>query len=321
MRTTIEPLSQSPPRGVSPDAANGMMRFLRRHPVFAYYVLTFGISWGGIVLVLGPGGMFSTGDTMPIAGGVTLVAGPAVAGVLLTALLQGRDGLRLLGTRLRRWRVGARWYAVALLTGPLVMGATAVGLSLASGAYPGFDSAGDMVSTVLAGTALGLMIGVFEELGWTGYALPQLRRRHGVLTTGVVMGLLWGVWHFPMFAGTSDPSGALPTALVVAVFLFAWLPPYRVLMTWVNDRAESLPIAMLMHAPISATAFILGAAASGGSSGLEILLPSLCWGAGFWVLVAVVAWVNRGHLTRRPPVLGGRLTEAGALRPGRVPPA
>ena len=61
------------------------------------------------------------------------------------------------------------------------------------------------------------------------------------------MGLLWGLWHFPMFAGTRDPTGTLPAACGRPL-LFAWLPPYRVLMVWVYDRTESLPIAMLMHA-------------------------------------------------------------------------
>jgi uncharacterized protein len=100
----------------------------------------------------------------------------------------------------------------------------------------------------------------------------------------------------PMFAGTRDPTGTLPAALVVALYLFAWLPPYRVLMVWVYDRTESLPIAMLMHVPISVNAFVI---ASEATSSAALVVPVLIWGAALWVIVAVAAWANGGSLTRR----------------------
>jgi uncharacterized protein len=61
----------------------------------------------------------------------------------------------------------------------------------------------------------------------------------------------------PTLRGRTDPDGTVPAALLVVVFLFAWLPPYRVLMVWVYDRTESLLLAYLMHVPISTTMFIL----------------------------------------------------------------
>jgi uncharacterized protein len=276
--------------------------FTRRHPVPTFYALAFAISWGAILLILGPDGLFSTGATMPLAGGAALLAGPSISGIGLTVLIDGKSGLRRLVSRLRQWRVGARWYAVALLTGPLVMVATVFGLSLASPEFRSdFLMADDKLSIVVSGIVVGLLVGFFEELGWTGFALPRMRRRYGVVTTGLVMGLLWSAWHFPMFAGTTDPTGTLPAVLVVAVLLFAWLPPYRVLMAWVYDRTESLLIAMLMHVPISVTTFTL---ASGATSGTALLAPVLIWGAAFWVMVTMVAWANGGHLTRRQDVAG-----------------
>jgi CAAX protease family protein len=127
---------------------------------------------------------------------------------------------------------------------------------------PDLLTADDKLSMVVTGIVVGPMVGFFEELGWTGLALPRLRRGYGVLTAGLVRGLLWGAWHFPMFAGTTDPTGTLPAALVVAVLLFAWLPPYRVLMVWVYGRTESLPMAMLMHVPISVTALVVASEAT-----------------------------------------------------------
>lgn len=298
MATTMKRAPTTLPSEDAGTLGNRMFAVVTRHAVAAYYLMTFAISWGGIVLVMGPDGMFSTGATMTIAGGALLTAGPSGAGIFLTGLLDGRAGFRQLGTRLSRWRVGVRWYFVALLTGPLLIGATTVGLTLASSSFrPHIASLGDPWSIVVAGIALGLMVAVLEELGWTGFALPRLRERHGVLTTGLVMGVLWSLWHFPMFAGTTDPSATVPDAVVVAVFLFAWLPPYRVLMVWVNDRTDSLFLAILMHAPISATTFVLASAGSDATSGIAMLIPLLVWGALLWMTVAAVAWANGGRLS------------------------
>jgi membrane protease YdiL (CAAX protease family) len=261
----------------------------------AYYALTFAISWGGILLAVGPDRFFATGTTMAVAGVVSL-AGPSVAGVLLTGLVDGRAGLRRLMSRLRRWRVGARWYAVALLTGPFVLGTTVFGLSLASPEFrPDIVTADSKLSIAVAGIAVGLVGPFLEELGWTGFALPRLRRRHSVFTTGLVMGLLWGAWHLPLFARDTDPQGTVPATLLVAALLFAWLVPYRVLMVWVYDRTGSLLVAYLMHAPITATIYILG---SEVTSGTAVVTQVLVWGLFFWVTVATVAWANGGHLTR-----------------------
>ena len=174
-------------------ARTGIAGFIRRHPVPVFYALAFAISWGGILLILGPDGLFSTGTTMPLAGGAALLAGPSIAGVLLTGLVDRRSGLRRLVSQLRRWRVGARWYAAALLTGPLVMGATVFALSLASPEFrPDLLGADNKLSIVVTGIVVGLTVGFFEELGWTGFALPRLRQRYGIVTTGLVWGCSGG---------------------------------------------------------------------------------------------------------------------------------
>ena len=97
--------------------------FIKRHPLLTYFALAFAISWGGVLIVAGgPGGISANSEASEMQ--LTflypaLIVGPSVAGILLTALLYGRVGLRELRSRLLKWRVGARWYAVALLTAPL----------------------------------------------------------------------------------------------------------------------------------------------------------------------------------------------------------
>ena len=283
--------------------------FVKSHPVLSYYAMVFAISWGGILLVvgLGPGGIPATkeqvGALMPFML-LALFAGPSVAGLVMTGLLYGREGFRDLFARMRRWRVGARWYAVALLTAPLLVTATLLALSLTSPEFlPTIFASDDKVTLVLFGIGWGLVGGgLLEELGWTGFAVPTLlRQRHGVLATGLFVGVLWGLWHFLIsFWASGTASGALSLAgfLPAVLFYVGSLPAYRVLMVWVYDRTgESMLVAMLMHASFSASMLIqqpLGLA----------LVPGLAWNlvlaAALWVVVGAVALAQGGHLTQHP---------------------
>ena len=282
--------------------------FIKSHPVMSYYAMVFLISWGGILLVvgLGPSGIPATkeqvGALMPFML-LALFAGPSVAGLVMTGLVYGREGFRNLLTRMRRWRVGARWYAVALLTAPLLVTATLLALSLTSPEFlPTIFASDDKVTLLLFGIGWGLVGGgLLEELGWTGFAVPTLlRQRHSVLATGLFVGVLWGLWHFLItFWASGTSSGALSLAgfLPAVLFYVGSLPAYRVLMVWVYDRTgESLLLAMLMHASFSASMLIqqpLGLA----------LVPGLAWNlvlaAALWVIVGAVALAHGGHLSRQ----------------------
>jgi uncharacterized protein len=174
--------------------------FAQRHPVLSYYALVFAISWGGILILVAPGGIPGEPEDVARLFPFTLAAlfaGPSVAGVVMTALVSGRAGLRELLARIGRWRVSAAWWAAALLTGPVLVAAVLFGLSLYSPDFtPGLLTAEDKLGLVIFGLGWGLVGGgLLEELGWTGFAVPTLRRRHSALTTGLVVGLLWGVWH------------------------------------------------------------------------------------------------------------------------------
>src|SRR5215217_6038862 len=278
--------------------------FIKRHPVLAFYALVFAISWGGILLVVGPGGIpaankgqFET--LLPIAI-LAMVAGPSVAGILLTGLVYGKAGLREFLSRLLRWRVGARWYAVALLTAPLVFTAVLLTLSLTSSEYlPGILTSDDKASVVLMGIFAGLMAGIFEELGWTGFAIPTLLRlRYGVLATGLIVGLPWAVWHLLV---TFWASGTISGEFALASYLldpFLFLVAFRVLMVWVYDRTGSLLVAILMHASLTASSLILGP----GVAGVRLVSFDLAWAAVLWAVVAAVAVAQGGHLSRHPPL-------------------
>lgn len=277
--------------------------FVKRYPVLTYFALVFAISWGGFVAMVGPDSLPLRWERFERLGPllyVLILAGPNLAGLLMTGLVSGREGLRELLARFLKWRVDARWYVVALLATPLLAAAVNFALSLLSPDFlPGIVTTNDKASLLLAGIAVGLLFGIFEELGWTGFATPMLRRRYGILATGIIIGVVWGTWHFLLFWESDSFSGALPLALLL-VRLFSWLPAYRVLMVWVYDHTESLLIVMLMHASLVFNQLALRPLAL---SGVAELTSALVWAAVLWLVVAAVAVANHGQLSRagKPP--------------------
>ena len=284
--------------------------FIKRHAVLSYYAITFAISWGGFLISarVGTGGFSPTPEQLqmliPYAVPAMLV-GPSVAGILMTGLVYGTEGFRDLLARMRRWRVGARWYAVALLTAPLLFAAVLFALSLTSPLFlPRILTTSDKAALLLTGIAVGLGAGIFEELGWTGFAIPRMRLRYGVLGTGFIVGVLWGAWHFFMnFWASGVTSGELSLVIFVPTWLLGslvgQLTAFRVLMVWVYDRTGgSLLLAMLMHVSLAASTVILMPPVPGVASVILSFVPA----AAMWAFVGALAMTNGWHLTRQPPL-------------------
>jgi membrane protease YdiL (CAAX protease family) len=264
--------------------------------VLSYYVLTFAISWGGVLALVGLGGLPARLDQR-MGIGLIMLAGPSLAGLLMAAVLSGRAGLSDMRVRLLTWRVSWRWYAVALLTAPLLTLAAGVALSLRSPEFlPVIAVTGDPVAALVLALAAGLLIAICEELGWTGFAIPQLRRRHGIIATGLTLGLMWGAWHFVLFWEAETFSGPVTLALLL-VRLFGWLPAYRILMVWVYDRTASLLVVVLMHASLAATQLLVQPPASTTEASL---ISVLGWAAALWLVVAAVAIANGWRVAQRP---------------------
>jgi membrane protease YdiL (CAAX protease family) len=273
--------------------------FIKSHPLLSFFALTFAISWGGMLLIIGAGG----------PGGYPMlawVAGPPIAGIVLIGLLYGKAGFRDLLSRMTRWKVGARWYAVALLTAPLVFATILLSLSLISPDFlPRILTTTDTASLLLFGIGWGIIGGgLLEELGWTGFAVPTLlRMRYGVLATGLIVGVLWAVLHFPVFFWMGRASGAVPLAIFVPLDLFSivvGMAAFRVLMVWVYERSggSMLVAGVLMHTSYTTFSFILGPLTI---SGVAFLTYMFAVAAVLWVLVGAVAVAQGGHLSRQAP--------------------
>lgn len=276
------------------------LSFARSHPVSIYFVLTFAISWGSFVAVVGPGGFASTSwqsDPVFSLAVMAMLAGPCISGVLLTGVIDGRQGLRVMASRLLNWRVALRWYVFALMLAPLLAATALFALSLTSPIFTADNKTTVLVSGLVAG-----LTAVFEEVGWTGFAVPRLRRRYSLLMTGLVVGVLWGAWHLLQqvyisgtYAGAIPEVVYLPLAVLNAV---VQLTAYRVLMVWLYERTgKSLLMTTLMHGSLIAnTIFIFTPQATGAL----VLIYGWLFSASLWAVVAVVAITDAGRLLRKP---------------------
>lgn len=268
------------------------MGFAKQRPVLSYLVLTFAISWGAILLVIGPGNVFDpeaqTDALLPVAI-VAMMLGPFLAGLAMTALVRGRAGLRHLLARALKWRVDPRWYAVALLTAPVSVLAALLPLSLLSRDYlPGFFTSDAKASILAFAILAGISVAIAEETGWSGFATPELRRTHSVLWTGLFLGLIWGAWHLLVNVwGSAGAMGPVPPVIFLLVVLFSFLPPYRVLMVAVYDRTGSLLAVMLMHMSLIAFWQIFTPTSI---SGWPLVTWYLAWAAVLWIFVALLSF-------------------------------
>jgi CAAX protease family protein len=169
------------PRPTTTPVLSGLRLLLQRHPVTVYFVLVFTLAWGALLPVLG--GPLSASGNDRIANPLFVLAilagplAPSIASVPLTGVLDGRAGYRELLGRLRRWRVDGRWYAAALLAGPLPILAAAVLLAALLSApefLPGILTAPPSLGLVLLGVVVGLVAGISATRG--GEASPTRRR-------------------------------------------------------------------------------------------------------------------------------------------------
>jgi len=262
--------------------------FIKRHPVSTYFALAFAISWieVGILFAVAPGG---SGTLIAI---LVMVTGPSMAGVVLTRVVDGREGLLGLFSRLCRWRVNVRWYGAALFITPLLLAAILFALGLL--VSPVFTPSIITVTNMLGlGIVYGLFAGFFEEIGWTGYALPKVQLKHNALTAGLMVGVVWGLWHFlPDFLSLAGSYEALypPHFLLWVVALIA----YRVLIAWVYNNRGSLLLAQLMHASFTGSQFILGL----WTPVADCVRWYAVFMAGLWVVVAAVVAAAGKHLVR-----------------------
>jgi uncharacterized protein len=226
---------------------------LKRYPLISFYLLSFAITWSvWLPAAAGTYGLLPFHVPIAIDGAAYFLGPPLAAGIVIYTA-EGWAGVRALLGRLLDWRVGAVWYAVALLWRPVVS-AVALTLMAALGAAPApLRGPWYIVAPLFVLTALARVVAyVGEEIGWRGYALPRLQARLGPLLAGALIGLLAGLWHLPAFFIAGHPQYGAP----IAPFM-VWMVALAIVFTWLYNRTGGslLPVALL-HGAINSAGVI-----------------------------------------------------------------
>ncbi|GII57463.1 CAAX amino protease [Planotetraspora thailandica] len=279
---------------------NPIAKVLQRSPIISYFVLAFGLSWlAWLPYLLSQNGMGLLDYRFPTVLGSTQLTGilpgaylgPIAAGAIMTAVGEGRPGMRRWLSRFVAVRVRFGWYPLTLLGVPLVIvGATFV--------LPGAATAFRTPDLALVALYLPMLVvqffttGLAEEPGWRDYALPHLQNRFGPLAGTLILGPLWAAWHLPLFL-TEWSLGRVDYRNIAAFVVLS--VALSIVLTWVfNHARESLLIIMLFHANINAFGSTLW---PGLFPGLPVIEARYVVGAiGFGAVALVLLMLTRGRL-------------------------
>lgn len=293
MSNAFAPLHAPETTGQSP-----VLLWVKRHPVVAFFLLTFGYSWLlGLPVVLSSLGVLPFHLAQLPALLIQLLAawGPTFSALLLTGLISGKAGLRALLSRVVRWRVGVQWYLFVFFSYGLIILA-ALGVDVLLGGNLPKDIQLTPWYTVPLQFVLVFPLYLFvggplaEELGWRGFALPRLLTRRSALFSSLLIGIIWACWHLPLFWVPGSGSGS---GLVGFMWFFLQLSGWGILLGWVyiNTRG-SLLLCILFHA--AGNTFV--------SSVLPVTAgtrPYMLMDAFIWVVVFIVVVVaGPAHLSR-----------------------
>jgi hypothetical protein len=241
---------------------------IKRHSLLTFFVLAYALSWGAI----------------PWAGPKLLPWGPAVAAIIVLAMTEGKPGVKDLLGQMGRWRVGFKWYIVALSI-PLGYGLVAAGLNVLFGAAIGQL---DLWYNLLLLIPLFLLLGgQWEEPGWTGYALPRLQVGGSALAASLIFSIFRVGWHLPLF---------LYGEILWADILFNIA--MQIVVTWLyNSTHRSVLIVMVLHLMQNISGGLFNPMFSGGDAVNYAWLRAALYGV---VAIGVIVWAGSAYLSRKP---------------------
>ncbi len=319
----LQKKSKAETGGNPADRDSGLGGFVRRHGLVSFYALAFGLSWlAWLPFVLSQHGLGVVEIAFPKILGTASLAGilpgayigPLGAAFVVTALSEGRPGLRRWAGRLFRWRVNWKWYALALLGVPAVLVAGTLAASPGSVAGLGLPPAEALLFYVPFLLIQMVTTGLAEEPGWRDFALVRHQRQHGPLAGTLILGVLWGLWHVPLFFTEWGAwmGGATPRAILLFV---AFAVALSVAVTWLFNRTNgSLPLAMVAHVSNNTFVSLVLFSVLTDLTGRVALLGGLI---GFGALALVLVVATRGRLGYRPePHAGGPSVDAAAQHTG-----
>jgi membrane protease YdiL (CAAX protease family) len=260
----------------------------KQHSIIIYFLLAFSFSWGLILILAGPGNIpinpQKSQELLPLLY-VSMLVGPSLGGLIMIGLLEGKNGYHKLLSSFMKWRVNIWWYVFALFTAPFLAIMILLILSFLNPNFQfGFSNSDNIAVLLINGIIAGIMVGIFEEIGWTGFVIPRLNLKYNILKTGLIVGVLWGLWHFILFWEDDSFFKLLPI-LILLGRLFAWLPPFRIIMVYVYKSTKSLLLTVLTHASLVFTTTVI---VPMNLTGKDLLIWLIIWGGSLWIITLFI---------------------------------
>jgi membrane protease YdiL (CAAX protease family) len=228
-------------------------KFINRYPLTAYFIIAFFLSWVSAFMLVLP--KLLNGRPITKMDGLLMfpimILGPALTGIILTGITEGKKGIRNLFARVFKWKVSFKWYALAFCVPPIMILLTLFLLM-------NFVSITYTPNFFFIGILFGIPAGFFEEIGWTGFALYKSSPTQTTFIKGLLIGIFWGLWHLPVidFLGAASPHGDYLMLLFISFCVI--MTAMRLLMVWVYSFTNSVLIAQLMHAVSTGCLVMLG---------------------------------------------------------------
>ncbi|MFX0003383.1 MAG: CPBP family intramembrane glutamic endopeptidase [Promethearchaeota archaeon] len=220
--------------------------------------------------------------------GILAITTPTISAIIISGINDGLRGIKNLFAGFRIWRVSFFWYFAGLLfiIAPLIF---ALVYLLLGGEAPGPEST-YTIPIFLLDLFLSLISGPLnEEAGWRGYALPRLESRFSALISSIILGILWGFWHLPLYL--------VEVRLPFYIFIFLNIV-LSILITWgYNNTNGSLVIAVLFHYSFN----FVGTYIAGKLGLLPTMMFYLAGGIliGIYVIIVIIYYGPK-RLSRKP---------------------
>jgi len=210
---------------------NSLTSLIKQYALAIFCALTIALTFSATLLPL-------PGEVIP----VVIVFIPAFIAIALTALSEGKSGVRSLLGKLMQWRVGLKW--VVIVVGlAFVMRLTISLIALGFGLIPAIQLRPGPPAQFVVLALILFFFAIPEELGWRGYALPKLLEHRSPLAAGLIVGVLWGSLHLALHL-----PGMIYAGLPLLPTLFQ-LIGLSVLITWLYTRTGgNVLLTSLFHA-------------------------------------------------------------------------
>jgi len=173
---------------------------------------------------------------------------PLLAASILIYLDGGSDGVKELLMRAVAYkRIKKVWYVPILCLWPIVM-VLAYGLMYSTGALLP-DDPRIPTSMVPVFLVVFLISAAGEEVGWQGYAIDRLQDRWNALAAGVIVGMVWAIWHIVPLVELHQTPTWIAWQCLGAI-------PFRILVVWIyNNTGTSVFATIVFHATANVSQF------------------------------------------------------------------